>query len=432
MAKINDQEVAGLIENEAKRQVDGLELIPSENYVSSDVLQALGSVFTNKYSEGYPHKRYYGGQEFADKLEELAIKRAQELFKTDYHVNVQPYSGSPGNLEIYFGLLEFGDKVLGMSLSEGGHLTHGNPSNFSGRAYKFIGYGVNDDEVINYDQVCEIALRERPKMIVSGATAYPRQIDFQKFDAIAKEIGAYHMADISHVAGLIAGGVHPSPFGFADVVMTTTHKTLRGPRGAVIFCKPELAEKIDKAVFPGMQGGPHMHQIAGKAIAFREASSQEFKNYATQVVKNSQALAKALTNKGYQLSSGGSENHLILLKLAPGAGVFAQQALEVAGITLNKNTIPKEPMSPFYPSGVRLGTPAITSRGMKEKEMEKVAEWIDRGLQEIARYKIPENKEERKEYVKKAKAELAKNEKLQKIAQEIKEFAADFPVPGIG
>lgn len=435
MINKDDTQISDLINKEAKRQIEGLELIPSENYVSEAVLEAMGSIFTNKYSEGYPHKRYYGGQEFTDQLEELAIKRAQELFQTGYHVNVQPYSGSPGNLEIYFALLEFGDKVMGMSLTEGGHLTHGNPFNFSGRAYNFIGYGVGKDERIDYEKVRAIALKEKPKMIVSGATAYPRQIDFAKFGAIAKEVGAYHMADISHVAGLIAAGVHPSPFGppagGADAIMTTTHKTLRGPRGAVIFCKPELAEKIDKAVFPGMQGGPHMHQIAAKAVCFKEASTPKFKQYANQIIKNCQALAKELTELGHELASGGTDNHLILMKLKPGAGVFAQTALEAAGITLNKNTIPHEPASPFYPSGVRLGTPAITSRGMKEKDMTKIADWIHRSLEEISSYSLPEDKEARKEYVSKAKQEITANKKLTAIRQEVKEFASKLPVPGI-
>lgn len=431
MMKKNDPQIAKLIDLESRRQVDGLELIPSENYVSDEVLEAMGSIFTNKYSEGYPHKRYYGGQEFTDELEELAQSRGQKLFKTNYHVNVQPYSGSPANLEVYFALLEFGDKVMGMSLSEGGHLTHGNPFNFSGRAYKFVAYGVGKDEKIDYEEVRRIAKKEKPKLIVSGATAYAREINFKKFSEIAKEVGAYHLADISHVAGLIAGGVHPSPFGNADVIMTTTHKTLRGPRGAVIFCKEELAEKIDKAVFPGMQGGPHMHQIAAKAVCFLEASKPAFKTYAKQIIKNAQKLAESLIIRGYKLASGGTDNHLILVKLENGAGVFAQSALEVAGITVNKNTIPYEPSSPFYPSGIRLGTPAITSRGMKQKEMVKIADWIDRALQEIKNYKLPADKEKRKEYIKKFKTEIIKNKNLIKIAGEIKIFAKKFPVPAV-
>jgi glycine hydroxymethyltransferase len=431
----SDPLVSKIIEKESRRQIEGLELIPSENYVSEAVLEAMGSIMTNKYSEGYPHKRYYGGQEFTDELEELAIKRAQELFKTDYHVNVQPYSGSPANLEVYFALLEFGDKVLGMSLVEGGHLTHGNQFNFSGKAYNFVSYGVGKNGKIDYEEVRQIALKEKPKLIISGATAYPRQIDFQKFNDIAREVGAYHMADISHIAGLIAGGVHPSPFGppacGADVVTTTTHKTLRGPRGAVIFCKPELAEKIDKAVFPGMQGGPHMHQIAAKAVCFKEAAADEFKEYAAQIIKNSQALAGELINRGYNLISGGSDNHLILMKLEPGSGIFAQTALDEAGITLNKNTIPKEPSSPFYPSGIRLGTPAVTSRNMKEQDMIKIAGWIDRTLQITKKYILPENKEERKNYIAEAKKEIKNDADIKKIKNEVAVFAGRFPLPGL-
>jgi len=433
--KKSDPEIYKLILAEEKRQTNGLELIPSENYASKAVLEAQASIFTSKYSEGYPGRRYYGGQEFTDKIEELAIKRAQKLFKTNYQVNVQPYSGTPANLAIYFALLEPGDKVLGMLLTEGGHLTHGSPANFSGKMYHFIPYGVGKDERLDYEKIRRIARQEKPKMIVSGATAYPRKIDFQKIGEIAQEVGAYHLADISHLAGLIAAGIHPTPFappaGGADIVMTTTHKTLRGPRGAIIFSKEELAEKIDKAVFPGMQGGPHMNQIAAKAVCFAEAMKPAFKTYARQIIKNAQTLAQELTKRGCELVSGGTDNHLILMKLQPGAGVFAQEALEQAGITCNKNTIPSEPSSPFYPSGIRLGTPAVTSRGMKEKEMLKIAGWITQVLKEIQKYQLPKEKERRKEYLEKFRKEIRTNKKLQTIREEIKEFAQHFPLPGI-
>lgn len=431
MLEKSDPKTYKLIAQESDRQVDGLELIPSENYASRAVLEALSSIFTNKYSEGYPYRRYYGGQQFTDEVEELAISRAQKLFKTNYHVNVQPYSGSPANLSIYFALLCFGDKVMGMSLTEGGHLTHGSLHNFSGKAYRFLAYGVGKDEKIDYEEVRRIAKKEKPKMIVSGATAYPRKIDFGKFSQIAKEVGAYHLADISHVAGLIAAGLHPSPFGHTDVVMTTTHKTLRGPRGAVIFCKQELADQIDKAVFPGMQGGPHMQQIAAKAVCFAEAKSRKFKDYARQIIKNAQKLAQELTKKDYKLVSGGTDNHLILVKLRHGAGIFAQEALEAAGMTVNKNTIPAEISSPFYPSGIRLGTPAVTSRGMKEKEMVKIAEWMAQALEKIEKYKLPSDKDTRKQYVKEAKKEIKADKDLKKIQKEIKKFTKRFPVPGI-
>jgi len=429
----HDHEVDKLIETEKRRQAESLNLIPSENFVSPAVLTALGSVLTNKYAEGYPHKRYYGGQEVTDVVEELAISRAKAAFQTDYHVNVQPYSGTPANLAIYFGLLEFGDKIMGLSLTEGGHLTHGYSKNFSGKAYKVVSYGLGADERIDYRQVRELALKEKPKLIITGATAYPRIIDFEKFSEIAKEVGAYHLADISHIAGLIIGGVHPSPFdppaGGADVVMTTTHKTLRGPRGGVIFCQTELAEKIDAAVFPGMQGGPHMNNIAAKAVCFAEALKPEFQTYAKQIVKNCQTLAKILSAKGYNLVSGGTDNHLLIIKLKKGAGIFAQIALETAGIIVNKNTIPNEPSTPYYPSGIRLGTPAITTLGMKEKDMETIANWLDLGLKEINRYSLPENQEDRKNYLSKIKAEIAQNHELLSIKKAAQEFMKKFPPP---
>ncbi|MEK6967014.1 MAG: serine hydroxymethyltransferase [Nanoarchaeota archaeon] len=379
MLKTQDAEVANAIDNELRRQQDGLEMIPSENYTSKAVLEALGSVMTNKYSEGYPGKRYYGGNEFIDVVERLAIERAKKLFGAE-HVNVQPYSGSPANMEIYFALLKFGDKVMGLNLAHGGHLTHGHPVNFSGKAYNFVQYGVDKEtEQLDYEAIRELAIKEKPKLIISGYTAYPRTIDFKKFSEIAEEVGAISMVDMSHIAGLIAGGVHPSPFPFTDVVMTTTHKTLRGPRGAMILCKEKYAQQIDKAVFPGMQGGPHDNNTAAKAVAFGEALKPEFKTYAQQIVKNSKTLAKELQKYGFRLVSGGTDNHLILVDLQNKkvTGKEAEAALDKARITLNKNMVPFDPRSPFDPSGIRLGTPAITSRGMKEEEMKQIGAFMN-------------------------------------------------------
>ena len=371
-----DPEIAAAMRGELDRQQTVLEMIPSENIVSTAVLQAMGSVLTNKYSEGYPGKRYYGGNQFADVVESIAIERLKKLFGAE-HANVQSYSGSPANMAVYFGLLEFGDTAMGMSLSEGGHLTHGHPVNFSGKAYKFVQYGVRkEDELLDYDALRAKALEVKPKMIVSGATAYPRIIDFKRISEIAAEVGALTLADISHISGLIIGGVHPSPFPYTDVVMTTTHKTFRGPRSAVIMCKKQFAEKIDKAVFPGLQGGPHDHTTAAKAIAFLEASKPEFKEYAAQIVKNAKALAEELTARGLRLVTGGTDNHLILIDLQDKGvtGKQAETALDAAHITVNKNTVPFDPRKPFDPSGIRLGTPTLTTRGMRESEMKLVGE----------------------------------------------------------
>lgn len=408
---MKDKKISGLIKAEENRQREGIELIPSENYVSKDILEAVGSILTNKYSEGYPKKRYYGGNEFIDDIELLAIKRAQKLFSTDYHVNVQPYSGSPANLAAYIALLNFGDTVMGMRLDMGGHLTHGHPVNFSGRAYKFVQYGVNEKtEELDFDEIEKLAILHKPKMIVCGATAYSRVIDFERFAAIAKKVNAYLLADISHIAGLVAGGVHPSPFGLADVVTTTTHKTLRGPRSAVIFCKSKHAKSIDKAVFPGLQGGPHDHVTAAKAICFKEAMTDGFKNYAAQVVSNARKLSDELTKRGYRVVSGGTDNHLLLVDLRPVniTGDLAQITLDRVGITLNKNTIPYDPNPPLTPSGIRLGTPAVTSRDMKEKDMETIADFIDRAL----RAKDDESA-------------------LKLIKEEVVAFSSAFPLPGI-
>lgn len=395
MLKQTDPKIYKLIQAEEKRQKETIDLIASENYCSDAVLEANGSVLNNKYAEGYPFHRYYAGQANIDQIEELAKERALKMFKLPpekpastrgdsstrggWHANVQPYSGSPANYEIYFALLEFGDKIMGMRLDQGGHITHGLPIGFSGKAYKVIPYGLDEKtEELDYDEIAKIAKKEKPKLIICGATAYSRTIDFKKFAEIAKSVGAYLMADISHIAGLIVGGAHPSPFPYADVVMTTTHKTLRGPRGAIIICRKDLAEKIDKAVFPGMQGGPHEHQIAAKAICFEEAMRPAFKTYAEQIVKNAKALASALQKGGLRIVSGGTDNHLMLVDLRPIkiTGKEAQIALEKAGIVVNKNTIPNDPEKPFITSGLRLGTPAVTTRGMKEKEMAIIADFI--------------------------------------------------------
>jgi len=385
-----DPQIAQAIRGEIDRQRYGLELIPSENFASPAVLEALGSVFTNKYSEGYPHKRYYGGNQFVDVAEDLAIERAKKLFGAE-HVNVQPYSGSPANIAVYFALLDFGDKVMGMNLAHGGHLTHGHPVNFSGKSYTFMQYGVEKErERIDYEEVRRIALQERPKLLLSGATAYPREIDFGAFHEIAQEVGAISMADIAHIAGLIVGGVHRSPFPFTDVVTTTTHKTLRGPRGAMIMCKEKFARDIDRAVFPGMQGGPHDHVNAAKAVAFQEALQPEFKEYAQQIVKNAKALADELLSHGFRLVSGGTDNHLILIDLTNKGvtGKQAEEALDRSGMTCNKNMVPFDSRTPFNPSGIRIGTPALTTRGMKEGEMKLVGRFLAQVIDNFGREEV--------------------------------------------
>ncbi len=382
MLKNTDPKVNKIIQAEDNRRQNSLNLIPSDNHSSKEIYEALGSVFNDKYAEGKPHARYYGGQVFVDEIEDLAVNRALKMFKLsekNWHANVQPYSGSPANAEIYFALLNFGDKILGMKLDQGGHITHGLSISFSGKAYKIASYGVDSKtEMLDYDEILKIAKKEKPKMIVCGATAYSRIIDFKKFSQIAKKVGAYLLADVSHIAGLIVGGTHPSPFPYADIVMTTTHKTLRGPRGAIIISRKELGDKIDKAVFPGLQGGPHEHQIAAKAVCFGQAMDPEFKTYAKQIVKNAKTLAKELQKKGLRIVTGGTDNHLMLVDLRSLkiTGKEAQTMLEEVGIIVNKNTIPNDPQKPFIGSGIRLGTPAITTRGMKEKEMKIVADLI--------------------------------------------------------
>lgn len=381
--KKSDPEVMSIIEEEIERQNKHIELIASENFVSKAVLEAMGSQLTNKYAEGFPGKRYYGGCEVVDKVEVLAIERMKKLFNAD-HANVQPHSGSNANLGVYFALLKPGDKVLGMNLSQGGHLTHGSPVNISGVYFNFAAYGVDKDtERINYDEVREIALKEKPKLIVAGASAYPREIDFKRFKEIADEVGAYLMVDMAHIAGLVAAGLHQSPVPYADFVTTTTHKTLRGPRAGAILCKAEYAKLIDKAIFPGIQGGPLMHVIAAKAVAFGEALQDSFKDYQMQVVKNAKALAEALIEKNYRLVSGGTDNHLILIDVRNKNlnGKTAEKMLNDIGIATNKNTIPFDPESPFITSGIRIGTAAMTTRGMKEPEMFEIAELISDTLE---------------------------------------------------
>ena len=381
-----DVEVYNAIVEEEKRQEEGIELIASENFVSKAVMEAAGSVFTNKYAEGYPERRYYGGCVNADTVEQLAIDRLKKIFGAKF-ANVQPHSGSQANMGVYVSLLEAGDKILGMGLSSGGHLTHGYKVNFSGKNYIGIEYGLNPEtELLDYDEVRRLAVQEKPKIIVAGASAYSRVIDFKKFREIADEVGAYLMVDMAHIAGLVAAGEHPNPMEYADIVTSTTHKTMRGPRGGIILTNnEEIAKKIDKAIFPGIQGGPLMHIIAAKAVAFKEALSPEFKEYQKQVVKNAKAMADALVKGGLRIVSGGTDNHLMLVDLrAKGVtGKQAEESLEKAGITCNKNAIPNDPEKPFITSGVRLGTPAITARGMKEDEAVKVAEMIIKVLENV-------------------------------------------------
>ncbi len=420
-----DTQIQALIEGEEKRQREGLELIPSENYVSRDVLTALGSVFTNKYAEGYPGKRYYGGQTFTDQVEQLAIDRAKQLFGAD-HANVQSHSGAPANEAVYSAWLEPGDTVLAMDLSHGGHLTHGAPVTRSAHLYNFIRYKMKDTTTgeIDYDNLRELALEHKPKIILAGFSAYPRELDYAKFAAIGNEVGALLMADVAHIAGLIAGGVSANPFDFGfHVITTTTHKTLRGPRGGLILSKgivssplraPEktlenIPTLIDRAVFPGMQGGPHMHSIAAKAVAFDEALQPEFKDYAVQVVVNAKTLAQELLKRDFQLVTGGTSNHLILADVYESFGVdgkVAEIALDKIGLTLNANVVPDDPLPPFKPSGIRLGTPAITTRGLKEEHMAQIADWMKQAIDNRDNPTI-----------------------LAALAEEVKQFALSFPLP---
>ncbi|SEA67071.1 serine hydroxymethyltransferase [Desulfuromusa kysingii] len=380
-----DPEIFQVINKETQRQEYNLEFIASENFVSEAVMEAQGSVLTNKYAEGYPSKRYYGGCEFVDVAEQLAIDRAKELFGAE-HVNVQPHSGSQANMAVYMAVCKPGDTILGMNLAHGGHLTHGSSVNFSGKLYNIVPYGLSAETgTIDYEEVERLAKEHQPKLIVVGASAYPREIDFPAFRRIADSVGAAVMVDMAHIAGLVAAGIHSNPVPYAEFVTTTTHKTLRGPRGGMILCTEEWGKKINSSIFPGIQGGPLMHVIAAKAVAFKEALRPEFKDYAAQVVKNAQALAGALVDKGYNLVSGGTDNHLMLVDFTGTdiTGKVAEKTLEDAGITVNKNAVPFDSRSPFITSGIRVGTPATTTRGLKEADMRQVAEWIDRALQNI-------------------------------------------------
>jgi glycine hydroxymethyltransferase len=373
-----DPEIAELLRDEAQRQATGLELIPSENLVSEAVLEAMGSIFTNKYAEGYPGKRYYGGCEYADKVEQLAIDRAKQLFGAD-HANVQAHSGTSANIAVYMSVLKPGDTVLGMALAHGGHLTHGHPLNFSGRMYKFVEYHVHqEDQRIDYDEIEKLAHEHKPKMIVAGASAYSRIIDFERIAKVARAVDAMFFVDMAHIAGLVAAGVHPSPLPHADIVSTTTHKTLRGPRGGMVLCKQSFAKEIDKLTFPGTQGGPLVHTIAAKAVCFKEAMEPSFKEYQQQVAANAKALANAIAKQGFPIVAGGTDNHVFLMEVHSRGitGSEAEKALDRAGITVNKNAIPFDPLPPMKAGGIRLGSPSITTRGMKEPEMDAIAKWV--------------------------------------------------------
>ena len=436
--KTTDQEIYKLIKQEEKRQKEVLEMIPSENYTSSAVMEALGSVLTNKYSEGYAKKRYYQGNAVIDEVELLAEARAKKLFGVPY-VNVQAYSGSPANTAVYFALLTpLKDKIMGLNLAFGGHLTHGASVSFSGKYFKTVPYALSKEGLLDYEEIEKTALKEKPQIIVCGATAYPRIIDFKKFGQIADKVGSYLLADISHITGLIIGGVHPSPVAYAHIVTTTTHKTLRGPRGAMIMVtekgikkNPDLTTLIDKAVFPGLQGGPHDNQTAAIAVALKEAEMPEFKKYAKQIVLNSKVLAAELIKFGFKLVSNGSDNHLILIDLSNKKvnGALAAYALEAANIVLNKNAVPNDIMPPFYPSGIRLGTPALTTRGMKEKEMKKIANWINEVIEQIKGEELPTNREARSAFWKVFKKKVVRDEKILSIEKEVKKMALNFSLP---
>lgn len=434
--KKTDPQIYKLIKAEEERQKDVLEMIPSENYASVAVLEALGTVLNNKYSEGYPKKRYYQGNKVVDAVEQLAIDRAKKLFGVPF-VNVQALSGAPANSAVQMAVLRPGEKLMGLSLAFGGHLTHGAPKTFSSTFFKSVQYELKKDGNFDFPAIKKLAKKEKPTLIICGFTAYPKIIDFKKFAEIADSVGAYLLADISHIAGLVVAGVHPSPVAHAHIITTTTHKTLRGPRGALIIVTqkgikkdPDLARKIDSAIIPGLQGGPHDNQTAAIAVALKEASSPSFKIYAKQIVANSKALAKELTGYGFDLVSGGSENHLILIDLRNKGvnGAIAAVALEAAGIVLNKNGVPFDTNPPFYPSGIRLGTPAITTRGLKERDMTKVARWINDAVLQVVEEKLPEEKEERIKYWKDFKERVGKNKNLSDIATEVKTLTKKFPI----
>ncbi|MBD3204705.1 serine hydroxymethyltransferase [Candidatus Woesearchaeota archaeon] len=435
--KNKDNRTYDIIKKELTRQRFGLEMIPSENFVSRAVLEALGSVLTNKYSEGYPKKRYYGGNEFIDQVELLAIERAKKLFNVA-HVNVQPYSGSPANFAVYMAVCSPGDIVMGLNLPDGGHLTHGWKVSATGTFYNSVPYHVKPNGYIDFEELRKLAKEHKPKLIWCGATAYPREFPFEKFAEIADEVDAYLSADIAHIAGLIVAGAHKSPAKHVHIITTTTHKTLRGPRGAMIMVTekglkkdPELGKKVDKAIFPGLQGGPHDHKTAAIAVALGEALKPEFNDYGKQIVKNCKALAESLIENDVKVVTDGTDNHLLLIDLTPfgkGKGIFVQEALDLSGITTNKNTIPADPSSPYYPSGIRLGTPALTTRGMKESEMEKIGKWISEIVYEVKDYELGDTKKERKENLSEFREEIKNNEKLNIIREKVVELCKEFPL----
>lgn len=436
--KVTDPEIYALIKAEEKRQQDVLEMIPSENYTSQAVMEALGSVLTNKYSEGFPHKRYYQGNEFIDSVELLATERAKKLFGVPY-VNVQPLSGSPANSAVYFAMLENGDKIMGLSLASGGHITHGHKLGLSGRLFTFAHYDLGKDDTLDYALIAKQVQQEKPKLLICGFTAYSRTIDFAAFRKIADSVGAWLMADISHITGLVVAGVHPSPAAYADIITTTTHKTLRGPRGAMIMVtdrgltrEPKLPQKIETAIIPGLQGGPHDNQTAAIAVALEEASTPAFRKYGKQIVANAKALAEALMEHDFAVVSGGTDNHLILIDLRNKTvnGRVAAVALEKAGIVVNYNGVPRETMPPLFASGIRLGTPALTTRGMKEKDMKKIASWMQRAVQEVEGMELPtDDREKRSALMKMYREAIEKNTQLRAIAKEIRSFVSQFPVP---
>ncbi|HET6946834.1 MAG TPA: serine hydroxymethyltransferase [bacterium] len=434
-----DPDVFRILDAERRRQREGVELIPSENYVSEAVLEAMGTIFTNKYSEGYPGRRYYGGNEYVDDVERLAQDRAKALFGVP-HANVQPYSGSPANLAVYVATCRPGDPIMGQNLPDGGHLTHGWKVSVTGTYYRSFPYHVKPDGYIDFDDVWRLAREHRPRLIWCGATAYVREFPFEKFAQVADEVGAFFAADIAHVAGLVVAGAHKSPVPYAHIVTTTTHKTLRGPRGAMILVTqkgldkdPELAERIDRAIFPGLQGGPHDHTTAAIAVALGEAAKPEFKAYGRQIVTNAKALADALLRYGFRVVTGGTDNHMVLLDLTPGGpgrGVFLQEALDRVGITVNKNTIPGEPSSAFYPSGIRLGAPAATTRGMREGEMDQIAAWIAVVAEEIEEFRLPDGREERAGELRRFRKAIQESARLATMRDEVRAFCLKFPVPG--
>lgn len=444
--KKTDPQIYKLVKQEEKRQKEVLEMIPSENYASSAVIEALGTVLTNKYSEGFPGKRYYQGNAVIDSVESLAQERAMKLFGVPY-VNVQALSGAPANSAVYMAVLQNGEKIMGLSLAYGGHITHGHKLGLSGRLFTFSHYLLGKDDVLDYDAIEEQVMREKPKILICGYTAYPRKINFKRFGEIADKAGCYLMADVSHITGLIVAGVHPSPVPYAHIITTTTHKTLRGPRGALIMVtakglrkNPDLPKQIETAIIPGLQGGPHDNQTAAIAVALKEASTAKFKTYGAQIVKNAKALADALNSYGFDLVSGGTENHLILIDLRNKKvnGRVAAIALEKGNIVLNYNGVPGDTMPPLFASGIRLGTPAITTRGMKERDMKKVAKWYNEVIEEVRGMELPvsigqggpkDDKVKRSELMKKYRAAIAKNKKLAAIGREVKSFASKFPLP---